>query len=254
MIKKIPADKKHPEYGVLGSFTSGKGQISVIGDSSLFDDGQPRGTSAGGQEAEGLLKLLRKNFQEGTSSGQPLKEDFKSDMTPAVRPKGVNFAPFSNVVGKEPFCGCRTPKKFRSKGQPCVAAATPQELSDFIEGTSVKIAHSSSIDWEKNPKPKSTNLFDKLGLNGERGSSGTMLHQPKKTPPAKETEASNLHIMEKITSQHMVKLPHLDNQMSLIMGSGGFVLILLLWRLSAQSKPGARRVTRAGRRLPVSTV
>lgn len=254
MIKKIPADKKHPEYGVLGSFTSGKGRISVIGDSSLFDDGQPKGSGAAGQEAQGLLKLLQNNFQKGTQSGEPLKEDFKSDMTPAVRPKDVNFAPFSNVVGKEPFCGCRTPKKFRSKGQPCVAAATSQELSDVKEGTSVKIAHSSSIDWEKNPKPKSTNLFDKLGLNGEKASSGTLLHPPKKTPPAKETEGPNLHIMEKITSQHVVKLPHLDNQMSLIMGAGGFVLIILLWRLSAQSKPGARRVTRAGRRLPVSTV
>lgn len=199
------------------------------------------------------MKLMQKNFQKDTQSGKPLEEDFKSDMTPAVRPKGVNFAPFSNVVGKEPFCGCRTTKEFRSKGQPCVAAATSQELSDLKEGTNVEAAPSSSIDWEKNPKPKKANLFDKLGLNGEKGSAGTLLHPPKQTPH-KDTEGSSLHIVDKITSQHVVKLPHLDNQMSLIMGAGGFVLVLLLWRLSTQSKPGARRVARAGRRLPESTV
>ena len=52
----------------------------------------------------------------------------------------------------------------------------------------------------------------------------------------------------------MVKLPILDNQMALIMGAGGFVLVLLLWRLNAQTAPGARRVARAGRRLPESAV
>ena len=241
-------------HGVVGSVPVGKGHVSVLGDSSLFDDGNKN--MGGSGHFEGLQMILEKTYKKDESR-YVLEEDFKADpkIKPAVRPKDINFAYFSNVVGKEPFCGCRTTKMFRSKGQPCMAAAASSDFQDVKVGSNVKAAPSSSVDWEKNPRPKTSNLFDKLGLNGERGhSTSDLLHPPKKTTPG-DRDTGPTPVL--VNSQSMVKLPqlpHLDNQMSLIMGAGGLVLVLLLWRLNAQTAPGARRVARAGRRLPESAV
>jgi membrane-bound transcription factor site-1 protease len=244
------AKNQKDRHGVVGSVPAGKGHVSVLGDSSLFDDGNKNMGGTG--HFEGLQKLLQKTYKKDETR-YLLEEDFNAgpEVTQAVRPKDVNFAPFSNVVGKEPFCGCRTTKTLRSEGQPCVAAAA-SELKDLEVGSNVKAEPSSSIDWEKNPRPKTSNLFDKLGLNGERGHSASdFLHPTKKTTPGDKDSAPKPVV---VNSQSMVKLPILDNQMSLIMGAGGFVLVLLLWRLNAQTAPGARRVARAGRRLPESAV
>ena len=241
-------------HGVVGSVSVGKGHVSVLGDSSLFDDGNKN--MGGSGHFEGLEMILQKTYKKDESR-YLLEEDFKADpkVKPAVRPKDVNFAYFSNVVGKEPFCGCRTRKMFRSKGQPCMAAAASSDFQDVKVGSNVKAAPSSSVDWEENPRPKTSNLFDNLGLNGERGhATSDLLHPPKKTTPGDKDTGPTPVLVNSQSTVKLPQLPHLDNQMSLIMGAGGLVLVLLLWRLNAQTAPGARRVARAGRRLPESAV